>query len=38
MKIHPLATYLQRFFTERLATQLRASANTVTSYRDTFRC
>jgi integrase/recombinase XerD len=37
MKIHPLATYLQRFFTERLATQLRASANTVTSYRDTFR-
>jgi integrase/recombinase XerD len=37
MKIHPLATYLQRFFTERLATQLRASPNTVTSYRDTFR-
>jgi site-specific recombinase XerD len=28
---------LQRFFTERLATQLRASPNTVASYRDTFR-
>jgi site-specific recombinase XerD len=37
MKTHPLAIYLQRFFTERLATQLRASPNTVTSYRDTFR-
>jgi site-specific recombinase XerD len=37
MKTHPLPTYLQRFFTERLATQLRASPNTVTSYRDTFR-
>jgi integrase/recombinase XerD len=35
MKAHPLAPYLQRFFTERLATQLRASPNTVTSY--TFR-
>jgi site-specific recombinase XerD len=37
MKTHSLATYLQRFFTERLATQLRASPNTVASYRDTFR-
>jgi integrase/recombinase XerD len=37
MKTHPLPTYLQRFFTERLATQLKASPNTVTSYRDTFR-
>jgi integrase/recombinase XerD len=37
MKTYSLATYLQRFFTERLATQLRASPNTVASYRDTFR-
>jgi integrase/recombinase XerD len=37
MKSHPLPVYLQRFFTERLATQLNASANTITSYRDTFR-
>jgi len=37
MKIYPLPIYLQRFFTERLATQLRASHNTVASYRDTFR-
>jgi len=37
MKTHPLPAYLQRFFTERLATQLNASPNTVTSYRDTFR-
>ena len=37
MKTHPLPTYLQRFFTERLATQLKASPNTVASYRDTFR-
>lgn len=37
MKTHPLPTYLQRFFTERLGTQLKASPNTVTSYRDTFR-
>ena len=37
MKTHPLAPYLQRFFTERLGTQLKASPNTVTSYRDTFR-
>ncbi|MBR0986115.1 tyrosine-type recombinase/integrase [Bradyrhizobium liaoningense] len=37
MKTHPLPIYLQRFFTERLATQLSASPNTVTSYRDAFR-
>ena len=37
MKTHPLPAYLQRFFTERLATQLKASPNTVASYRDTFR-
>lgn len=37
MKIYPLPVYVQRFFTERLATQLRASHNTVASYRDTFR-
>ncbi|HEV8261521.1 MAG TPA: site-specific integrase, partial [Burkholderiales bacterium] len=37
MKTHPLPTYLQRFFTERLATQMKASPHTVTSYRDTFR-
>lgn len=34
---YPLAVYVQRFFTERLATQLRASPNTIASYRDTFR-
>ena len=37
MKMHPLPIYLQRFFTERLATQLKASPNTIASYRDTFR-
>ena len=37
MKTHPLPVYLQRFFTERLATQMKASPNTVASYRDTFR-
>lgn len=37
MKTYPLPVYLQRFFTERLATQLRASQNTVASYRDSFR-
>lgn len=37
MKTYPLPIYVQRFFTERLATQLRASQNTVASYRDTFR-
>jgi integrase/recombinase XerD len=37
MKKHPLPAYLQRFFTDRLGTQLHASPNTVASYRDTFR-
>ena len=37
MKTHPLPVYLQRFFTERLASQLQASSHTVASYRDTFR-
>jgi site-specific recombinase XerD len=37
MKGYPLPVYLQRFFTERLATQLHVSPNTVASYRDTFR-
>lgn len=37
MKIYPLPIYLQRFFTDRLTTQLKASQNTVASYRDTFR-
>ena len=37
MKTHTLAIYLQRFFTERLASQLKASPNTIQSYRDTFR-
>ena len=37
MKTKPIAPYLQRFFTERLGMQLKASPNTVTSYRDTFR-
>ncbi len=37
MKTHPLPAYVQRFFTERLAMQLKASPNTVASYRDTFR-
>ena len=37
MKTHPLSIYLQRFFAERLASQLQASSHTVASYRDTFR-
>ena len=37
MKTCPLPIHVQRFFTERLATQLHASPNTVASYRDTFR-
>ena len=37
MKSYPLPIYLQRFFTERLATQLQASPHTVASYRDSFR-
>ncbi len=34
---YPLPVYVQRFFTERLLTQMQASPNTVSSYRDTFR-
>jgi site-specific recombinase XerD len=37
MNTHSLAPYLQRFFVERLGTQLKASPNTISSYRDTFR-
>ena len=37
MKIYPLPIYIQRFFTERLATQIYASSHTISSYRDTFR-
>jgi len=37
MKPYPLPIYVQRFFTDRLATQLHASPNTVASYRDIFR-
>jgi integrase/recombinase XerD len=32
-----LAAYLQRFFTDRLCTQMEASPNTIAGYRDTFR-
>lgn len=34
---YPLPMYVQRFFTERLLNQMRASPNTIASYRDTFR-
>ena len=37
MRPHPLPVYLQRFFTDRLGMQLKASPHTVMSYRDTFR-
>ena len=37
MKTYALSAYLQRFFTERLGAQMKASQNTVASYRDTFR-
>jgi site-specific recombinase XerD len=37
MRTLSLAPYLQRFFTERLGTQMKASSNTIASYRDTFR-
>ena len=33
----PLAPLVQRFFTERLVSQLGASANTIKSYHDTFK-
>jgi len=37
MKMPILGPYLQRFFTERLGAQMKASPNTMISYRDTFR-
>jgi integrase/recombinase XerD len=37
MNTATLASLLQRFFTDRLTFQLQASANTIASYRDTFR-
>ncbi|HCW6768429.1 TPA: tyrosine-type recombinase/integrase [Legionella pneumophila] len=37
IQTYPLPKYVQRFFTERLLTQLYASPNTIASYRDTFR-
>jgi integrase/recombinase XerD len=37
MKTYSLPVYVQRFFTERLTSQLSASQNTIASYRDTFR-
>jgi len=37
MKASTLPTLLQRFFTDRLVTQLQASPNTIAGYRDTFR-
>jgi len=37
MKTPDLPQYLQRFFTDRLSGQMRASPNTIASYRDTFR-
>jgi integrase/recombinase XerD len=37
MRTYPLPIHVQRFFAERLASQLHASPNTIASYRDTFR-
>jgi integrase/recombinase XerD len=37
MQATPFPALLQRFFTDRLCTQMEASTNTVASYRDTFR-
>jgi integrase/recombinase XerD len=37
MKTYALSAYLQRFFAERLSAQMKASPNTIASYRDTFR-
>ena len=37
MKTYPLPIYVQRFFTERLESQLRASPNTVASPSSTIR-
>jgi integrase/recombinase XerD len=37
MQTTPFPALLQRFFTDRLCTQMEASANTIAGYRDTFR-
>ncbi|NOX96275.1 MAG: tyrosine-type recombinase/integrase, partial [Alphaproteobacteria bacterium] len=37
IKTYPLPIYVQRFFTQRLMSQLHASPHTIASYRDTFR-
>ena len=37
MQAATFSTLLQRFFTDRLCTQIEASANTIAGYRDTFR-
>lgn len=37
MKKLTLGPYLQRFFAERLGSQMKASPHTISSYRDTFR-
>jgi site-specific recombinase XerD len=37
IQTYPLPVYVQRFFTDRLLSQLQASPNTIVSYRDTFR-
>jgi integrase/recombinase XerD len=37
MNLTTLPALLQRFFTERLTSQMQASANTISGYRDTFR-
>jgi site-specific recombinase XerC len=34
---HNVATLIERYFTERLMRQRNVSANTIASYRDTFR-
>jgi integrase/recombinase XerD len=37
MTTTPLSALVQRFFTERLFTQMEASPHTIASYRDTLR-
>ena len=37
MSVATLAALLQKFFTDRLSTQMEASPNTIAGYRDTFR-
>ena len=37
MTTSTLSSLLQRFFTDRLCTQMEASQNTIAGYRDTFR-